>query len=324
VLVRLGIELSSSNGALFRGIRFRDECSTVSADFPAGLTFLREGIGLRRVTLHGLLVDRARALGVRMLWGTRVALNPGQAAAPAGEPVAYRYLIGADGQSSRVRRWAGLEAGSLLTHRFGFRIHYRVAPWSPYVEIYWGPHGQAYVTPVGEDEVCVSVMTRFPESSRSRQIIESIPALREKLRHAEISSRERGAVTTTRRLRRVVHKNIALLGDASGSADAITGEGLAMGFRQAILLADAIERDDLTTYPAGHAEILREPQTMARILLYLDRWPGARCKAMRIFAREPFLFEKMLRVHMGEEPLQRFIFQHASRIGCRMLLPSHA
>src|SRR5271156_3859544 len=130
-LTRLGVELDSRHGAAFRGIRFCDDHSTVSADFPS-----EQGIGLRRVALHRALVDHAREAGVRMLWGTRITLNPGQPATVAGAPVNYRYLIGADGHSSRVRPWAGLERGTLLTRRFGFRTHYRIAPWSPYIEIH--------------------------------------------------------------------------------------------------------------------------------------------------------------------------------------------
>jgi menaquinone-9 beta-reductase len=318
-LARLGVRLFPRHGFSLRGIRFSDERSTVSADFPSG-----EGIGVRRPVLHGLLVDRAREVGVRMRWGTRVALKPGNAVVIDSEPVTYRYLIGADGQSSRVRGWADCDRGSLLTRRFGFRIHYSIAPWSPYVEVHWGPLGEAYVTPTSESEVCVSVMTRFPGLIRSEAIIQSIPLLHDRLAHAEAATRERGAMTTTRRLKRVINGNVALIGDASGSADAVTGEGLALGFRQALLLAEAICNDDLAPYAAGHAKILRLPQRMSRILLLMDRWHGLRRKALSVFAHDPVIFREILRVHMGEVSLQRFIVEHASTFGRRMLLPSAA
>jgi menaquinone-9 beta-reductase len=323
-LAQLGVDLNCVHGAAFHGVRFGDERSTVTANFSSG-----EGMGLRRVVLHSLLVDRARDIGVRLRWGTPVVLKPGQPATIAGERVTYRYLIGADGQSSRVRTWAKLTRGTLHTRRFGFRMHYRIDPRafdlsSSYVEVHWGPLGQAYVTPVGPDEVCVAVVTRFPALARTARVIESIPALREKLRHAEITSRERGSITTTRTLHRVVRDNVALLGDASGSADAITGEGLAMAFRQALLLAASIESGSLDAYAAGHPKTLRIPQSMARSLLLMDRWPALRSKALRVFARDPQLFEKLLRVHMGEESMHRFLLEHAPRLGCRMLLPSPA
>ena len=320
-LARLGINLNCVHGAAFHGIRFCDDHSTVTASFSSG-----EGIGLRRVVLHSLLTDYAREIGVRMRWGTSVALTSGRQPLLAGEPILYRYLIGADGQSSRVRAWAGLDHGTLHTRRFGFRIHYRIAPGAfdpgnPCVEVHWGRLGQAYVTPIGPDEICVAVVTRFPGTARTTQVIDSIPALREKLRYAEVTSRERGSLTTTRTLRRVVRENIALLGDASGSADAITGEGLAMAFRQALLLAQSIDDGSLDLYAARHAGTLRIPQSMARSLLIMDRWPALRTKALRVLAREPHLFEQLLRIHMGEESLNRFLINHAPRLGCRMLLP---
>ena len=323
-LAQLGVDLNCVHGAALRGIRFCDHRSTVTADFSSATLSDKEGIGLRRVVLHSLLVDHARDIGVRFRWGTPVILDPGQPLTLAGEPVAYRYLVGADGQSSRVRTCTGLDRGTLYTRRFGFRMHYRIAPWSDYVEVHWGAFGQAYVTPVGADEICIAVVTRFPGLVRTAQVIDSIPGLREKLRLAEVTSRERGSVTTTRTLNRVVRDNIALLGDASGSADAITGEGLAMAFRQALLIADSIASGSLSSYAAGHTGTLRIPQFMARSLLLMDRWPALREKALRVFAREPFMFEKLLRVHMGEDPVHRFLLELAPRLGYRMLLPSPA
>jgi menaquinone-9 beta-reductase len=316
-LARLGVELAAGHGAPFRGIRFCDELTTTSADFLSG-----EGIGLRRLVLHSLLVERARELGVRMRWGTPALLAADQAPSLGGESVCYRYLIGADGQSSRVRAWAGLERGTLHTRRVGFRMHYGVRPWGDYVEVHWGLLGQAYITPIGDHEVCVAVVTRFPHLARTNQIIDSIPAIRERLRGAEITSRERGSMTTTRKLRRVICGSVALLGDASGSADAVTGEGLAVVFRQARLLADSIASGSLAPYAAGHARTLRLPQAMARALLIMDRYPALRRKALQVFAHDPVLFEKLLRVGLGEEPLNRFAFSHAPRLGARMLLPS--
>lgn len=333
-LTSLGVDLPNVCGAQFNGIRFCDEHASVSAKFPSG-----SGLGVKRPVLHRLLIDHAAEVGVRLAWKTNVVANPGHPVVIAGRPVKYKYLVAADGQGSRLRAWAGLNNGSLLTRRFGFRIHYRIAPRSQHigsrhVEVHWAAQGQAYVTPVADDEVCVSVMTRFPESARSREIIESIPELRERLRGAEIISRERGAITTTRRLRHVVRGNVALIGDASGSADAITGEGLAMGFRQAMLLVDAIcpshraedlaRAEDLTRYDRLHPTVMRLPQTMARIMLLMDRFPRLRRRALRALAADPALFQTMLHVHIGEEPLRPFLLRRAPALGLRLLLPSLA
>ena len=318
-LAQLGLELSASDGAAFTGIHFanrnsgREDC--VTAQFGDG-----QGIGVRRPHLHSRMVERAQSLGVQLAWGCRVELKEGQPARINGEDCRYRFLVGADGQSSRVRRWANLEHGRTMSRRFGFRKHFNVAPWSRSVEIHWGPLGQAYVTPVGSDEICVATMTRLPNTGMDA-ILEQIPFMRERLQAENITTRGRGAITTTRRLERVARGNVALIGDASGSADAITGEGMALSFRQALLLAESLPSGSLDTYAAGHGAILKMPQTMAQIMLAMDRWPWFRDRAMHMLAAEPGLFERMLGVHVGEESLQRFLLRQGLHVGWSLLVP---
>ena len=320
-LERLGITLTPQDGGEFRGIRFansnnRQDC--VSARFANGV-----GLGVRRVYLHQLMIERAQSLGVRMAWNTRAELCEQNKVLVAGEPCEYQYLVGADGQASSVRRWAMLEEGTTVSRRFGFRRHFRVRPWSEYVEVHWGGRGQAYVTPVGQNELCIATIAGDPQI-RMAEVLSSIPFLKEKLDGQEISSAYRGAVTTTRRLERVACGRIALIGDASGSADAITGEGLAMVFRQSQLLATAVERGDLDFYAEGHPAILKLPMTMARVMLAMDRWPSFRDRAIHVMATDPALFSRLLDVHMGEESLPRFVYEKGLHMGLRMLAPAWA
>jgi flavin-dependent dehydrogenase len=189
--------------------------------------------------------------------------------------------------------------------------------------VHWGTRGQAYVTPVGPNELCIATIASDPQF-RMAEVLSSIPFLQEKLNGQEISSTHRGAVTTTRRLKKVARGKIALIGDASGSADAITGEGLAMVFRQSQLLADAIERADLSFYAEGHPAILKMPMTMAKVMLTMDRWPSFRDRAIRVLAAEPALFSRLLGVHMGEESLPRFVYEKGLHMGLRMLAPAWA
>lgn len=242
-LAKLGIELAPAHGAGFAGIRFADPCSTVSAEFAQGA-----GLGIRRLALHQQLLDCAATMGVRMRWRTRIELCPAQQPVLDGRILSFRYLVGADGGASQVRVWAGLNIGDLRSRRFGFRAHFQfvnesnmtVHPGSSHLEVHWGDKGQAYVTPIGEHEICVAVVSRSHASETFKQVIESIPILRESLSKARQLTPQRGAVTTTSSLRRVVKDNVALVVDASGSADAVIGEGLGMGFRQARLLRDSI------------------------------------------------------------------------------------
>jgi menaquinone-9 beta-reductase len=301
-LAVLGIQVTAQDGAPFEGIAFLCGRHYVAAHFERGT-----GVGIRRLQLHSLLVERCRQLGVRLAWGSRVDADQNQSWALDGESCTYRYAIGADGQSSRVRQLTGLGQGNILSRRFGARCHYRVRPWSRLVEVHWGDLGQAYITPVGAEEICVATVARSP-ATRMEEVLASLPGLRAHLEGADSVSKMRGALTTTRKLHRVTAGNVALTGDASGSADAVTGEGIALSFRQARLLADAIAVDNLSVYEAGHPAILRMPHHMSRAMLMMDTWPWLRERAMGLFAAQPQLFAHLLALHLGERALKDFLF----------------
>ncbi len=252
-LASLGMEITERDGYSFRGIRFANSVHHVDAHFPYGT-----GVGVRRTRLHSSLAEHAHKAGARIRWNSRLKFLGQNSALVNGEEIKFRWLIGADGHASFVRRWAGLDAHRKESRRYGFRRHYQIKPWSEYVEIHWGLAGQVYVTPIAPDCLCVVYITRDRQSSR-RDILESFPEIARRLRGTIVLSQQKGAVSATRRLHQVANSLGALIGDASGSADAITGEGLAMTFRQAQELANAIEAGSLESYCHAHEEISRLP-----------------------------------------------------------------
>jgi flavin-dependent dehydrogenase len=314
-LAALGI--ATHHGAPFEGIAFLAGRHQAAAYFERG-----SGVGIRRLQLHALLLERCQELGVRLAWGTRVHVAPHQPMGVDGRSCTYRYAVGADGQSSRMRLAMGLGQGKISSRRFGARCHYRVKPWSRMVEVHWGDLGQAYVTPVGEEEVCVATVARSP-AIRMEAVLGGLPALREHLQGATVLSTVRGALTTTRKLSRVTAGNIALTGDASGSADAITGEGIGLSFRQALLLAEAIAVDNLDIYEAGHPVIQRMPHLMSRVMLRMDAWPWMRERVMRLLSGQPQLFAHLLALHLGERSLRDFLLRDAPALGLRLLNEGH-
>jgi menaquinone-9 beta-reductase len=108
-------------------------------------------------------------------------------------------------------------------------------------------------------------------------------------------------VTRTRSLREVIRGNVAVLGDASGSVDAVTGEGLLSAFRQAHALADAIAAGDPERYAVAHARMAKAPRRMARLLLLLDRYPRLERRFVATMATRPETFAALLRVHLAEQ-----------------------
>lgn len=290
---RLGIALDTGQSFPFRGIRFHGAGVSVSARFPG-----EHAVGIRRARLHELFIDRAQEIGVSMLWGARVnGLSP-ETVLLDGAAVRCRWVIGADGQNSRVRHWAGLDAARGESERYGFRRHYRLAPWTDHMEIYWGTGCQMYITPVGVQEICVAVLSR-ESHLRLDSALSQFPELQSRLAGVPASTMERGAVTASRRLRRIFRGRTVLIGDASGSVDAITGEGLSLSFHQALALADALVSGDLPAYQAEHRRLARRPAFMASLMLSLDRFPRLRPAVLHAMAFEPAIFAKLLAVHVG-------------------------
>jgi menaquinone-9 beta-reductase len=298
-LAELGVELRVTDGCPFRGIQFEDERASVSASFPGGL-----GLGIRREILHQRMIERSRDCGVSLLWNTPVTGLWGEGVVASGNKIRARWVIGADGSRSRVRRWSGLESLAPQSSRFAFRVHYQLAPWSEFTEVHWGEESQAYVTGVAEQEVCV-VLISNRRDTRFHEMLAKFPKLANRLKGAEQSSAERGAVTGMFELKQVHRGSVALVGDASGSVDAITGEGLSLSFRQAIALADALAAGDLKSYRAAHRLLFRRPRIVGNLLLLLDRRSSLRERTMRALEAAPQLFERVLAYHVGEtQPLQ--------------------
>jgi flavin-dependent dehydrogenase len=177
-------------------------------------------------------------------------------------------------------------------------MHYRVAPWSEHMELYWGRDCQIYVTPAASDEVCVAVISRNPHL-RLEDALPQLPDLRARLAGASNISIERGAITTTSKLARVEQGSIALVGDASGSVDAITGEGLCLAFRQALALADGMAAGSLAEYQARHRRLGRRARFMSHAMLALDGRSWLCDPVLRLMSARPVIFRKLLALHVG-------------------------
>ena len=292
-LRRIGVELRPEHGSPFRGIRFLDNELEAEASFPQNV-----GLGVRRTVLHRIMMERAEAVGVATRWNSRVELLAPSGVKIDGETVRCRWIIGADGFHSRVRRWAGLAPVWTGARRFGLRQHFRVRLWTDFVEVYWHNQCQAYVTPVGPDEVCVA-MVGSARQVRASDLPTLFPALANRLGGAQAIDTPRGAISMSVKLNAVTNGHIALVGDASGSVDAITGEGLALAFRQTSCLAEALAAEDLRAYDSAHLRIGRMPRLMARVLLLMDGRDGLRRRALRTLATRPRIFSRLLAMHVG-------------------------
>jgi hypothetical protein len=245
-----------------------------------------------------MLVNRARDVGVVALWGKKIEGLDFAGVTIGGRTIRSQWIIGADGFHSRVRQWAGLAQPVWNgVRRIGLRQHYRVRPWTDFVEVYWRKDCQAYVTPVGANEVCVAMVST--KESAASDLTDMFPALASHLTGADLFGPTRGAISMSVKLRSVIDGRVALVGDASGSVDAVTGEGLGLAFRQANCLATALAAGDLKRYDTSHRRIGRMPRLIARTLLLLDGNDSLRRMAFRKLAAHPRIFSGLLAVHVG-------------------------
>jgi flavin-dependent dehydrogenase len=292
-LAELGIEVPASVRMPIAGVRFLECGHSAEARFPYQL-----GAGVRRTTLHSVLMEHAHDAGVSVFWG-----SPVRGLAPSGilagdDEIACRWIVGADGSQSGIRRAAGLESPSACPRRFGLRRHFRIEPWTDLVEAHWAHGVQAFVTPVAEDEVDVAMLSSDPQL-RYHDALLLFPELSARLKCASATSNVRGAVTASRRLDRVATHNLALLGDASGSVDSVTCLGLCMAFQQAVALGDALGEEDLSLYATQHHRLAKRPRVMESVMLAMDQRDNLRRRAIRALEAEPAHFSRLLSLHTG-------------------------
>ena len=225
LLARLGVDPA---GMPLRGISYNTPTRRADHLFRTGV-----GRGVRRTVLHSALSARAEVLGVTRVVG-RVESVEQDASGVSAAGIRASWLFGADGLHSTVRRVAGLERPApRARRRFGITRHFALEPWSDLVEIHWARRAEVYVTPLAPDLVGVSILgaprTDFDET------IAGIPALASRLRGLSSSTGLKGAGPFRQRASAPSRGRVLLVGDASGYVDAITGEGLRLGFDQARL-----------------------------------------------------------------------------------------
>lgn len=298
-LRELGIGIPHDVGFAFRGVRFSDARSSVWADFPS-----ERARGVRRTILHSLLIERATEAGAGMIWNAKHVRMVGGRLSIGGNLVDADLIVGADGLNSTIRRAAGLNEIKSEKRRYAFRRHYRTEPWSPYMELHWGPNAQVYVTPIAANEICVAAMSR-DRRFRLEDALSAAPEIKARLKNASPISPETGALSVSRSLRSVCRDNVVLTGDASGSVDAITGEGMCLAFKQALALEDAVRNGGMRLYQQRHRALMRRPAAMACLMLGLERNPRLQRRALASLALHPEIFQSLLAIHVGAASLGR-------------------
>jgi len=304
-LARLEVRsaLDPSACAPFRGIRYvQEDGSQVEARFRNG-----EGLGVRRLALERALRERAVAAGAKLEQGAVRKLLAGEVAVLETDSgsIEARLAVAADGVNSPLRRAAGLDGPAGAPRRFGLRRHVRMPPWTDFVEIHWSDGCEAYATPVGADSVNIAFLWHADLARPTwESLLDRFPRLRDRLDGAPAGSEERGSGPLAQAARARFAPRLALVGDAAGYVDAITGQGLTLALLSAERLVAVLPRD-LADGGALAAALRRYDASLrgewiryalpARSLLALARRPELRKRGVRLCAQHPALFAALLR-----------------------------
>jgi menaquinone-9 beta-reductase len=230
LLARLGVE---PRGFALRGVSYQDGQREANHAFVTG-----SGLGVRRTTLHRALHERARELGAQFVHERVDALETGPDWVSAAG-IQADWMLACDGLHSTVARLAGLHRPAPASRRrYGLRRHYRVEPWSDLIEVHFNRFGELYVTPTADGMVGVALLAR--QHSDFEAALAASPALADRVRGSATASELRGAGPFRQRSSSRRSGRVLLVGDASGYVDAITGEGLRLGFDQARAAVAAI------------------------------------------------------------------------------------
>lgn len=278
-LERLGVR---PDGVPFVGIRYLDGHRAAEHRFGAG-----PGLGVRRTALYEALAARAAEVGVTV-FPVRVAHVDQDSGGVAAAGVTARWLLGCDGLHSTVRRDAGLaRRPGRLGRRYGLRRHYRVAPWSEFVEVYWTRSAEVYVTPVGERLVGLAVLGG--PGLDYDEVLDEV-GLAARLSGAQAASALRGAGPLHQRAVRRTAGRVLLVGDAAGYVDALTGEGLRIGLAQARAAVAAVAAGRPEDYERSWRRITRDYRALTTVLVAAGSRRRARGRIVPLAQRLPGLY----------------------------------
>jgi flavin-dependent dehydrogenase len=228
----------------------------------AGVDFL---VAPRRYVLDTILAIAAQRAGAEVRPGVtvtgvrrdgagRVVGVTGQDRAGVPIDIGARYVVGADGLGSRV---AGLVGAPVAEARLAGGAtqyaYYAGGRWAGF-EFFVAERSFAGVFPTHDGQACIWICNPAADAravrrrSGSREeafdalLERSHPELAERLGHARRTSPVQGMLRQPNQVRQAFGPGWALVGDAGYYRDAVTAYGMSDAFRDAELLAVALDR----------------------------------------------------------------------------------
>jgi flavin-dependent dehydrogenase len=280
-------EILDSGAPAIRQVTFNagGESVTRTIKDKAGVDFL---VAPRRYVLDTILASAAADAGVELRPGVtvtgvqqdgrgRVVGVQGRDRSGARVDLGARFVIGADGLGSRVARSVGAPVNEArLAGGAAQYAYYDGISWTG-IEFFVAERSFAGVFPTHDGQACIWVCNPSADAKAVRrrtgsrveafsQLLErSAPPLAERLRQARRTSPVQGMLRQPNQLRQAFGPGWALVGDAGYYRDAITAYGISDAFRDAELLAVALDQA-LKAGDQGTAALARYQQQRDRAL----------------------------------------------------------
>ncbi|MEV5410830.1 FAD-dependent monooxygenase [Thermopolyspora sp. NPDC052614] len=238
------------------------ESQTRTIKDKAGVDLL---VAPRRHILDTIVAEAAAGAGADLRLGTtvtgllrdgagRVTGVHGHDAGGSPLEIHARFVVGADGLRSRVAREAGAE---LIEDRGGDGAaqytYYDGLPWDA-IELIVAERAFTGVFPTHAGQACVWICTPGADARQARRraasrteaftatLRRTAPELAERLTAGRRTAPVTGMLRAPKHLRRAHGPGWALVGDAGYHRDPITGHGLSDAYRDAELLAAALDQ----------------------------------------------------------------------------------
>jgi flavin-dependent dehydrogenase len=269
------------------GVSYRQGATQVDHFFPG-----TAGRGVRRTVLVETMRAQADRWGVERIHARVTGLTQHSSGVrlhcAAADDLEADYVLACDGLHSTIARHLDLVIRpSRRARRYGLRQHFRRPPWSSMIEVHYAGDAELYITPVDEHTVGVAVLG--PKGINLADAIARVPEVSEKFDGVSAASSLRGAGPFPYRARRAQVGRVLLVGDAAGYVDAITGEGLRVGFAQAHEAIIALHAGNPSSYPRRWRKVTREFRVMTRGLVVVASSP-LRHSIVPVSSKMPRLF----------------------------------
>jgi 2-polyprenyl-6-methoxyphenol hydroxylase-like FAD-dependent oxidoreductase len=259
------VTFHTEGGSVTRTVRHQSNVDFLVAPRRYVLDTLLADAAVRAgaVCRTGIVIDGVRRDGTGRVGGVTGHNRGGDRV-----EIAARFVVGADGLSSRVARSVG--AGLIEDRGTGGATHYAyfAGPAWPGIEFHTTDRAFAGVFPTHDAEACVWICAPEVDARAARraagsaaaafeqQLRHAAPELLRRLGSARRTAPIRGLFRSPNQLRHAHGPGWALVGDAGFHRDAVSAHGISDAFRDAELLAVAL--DDILT---GRTD---EPAALAR------------------------------------------------------------